>query len=99
MPGNGLRSKTENDTIPKGLRPPARGWRATPTLGCVFRNGNNANGVVVGDVWRTMTQGGSFLATGTQPRWGLTWTDAAIRHFLFSKNGPSSVTPILESSL
>ena len=33
-------------TIPKGLRPPAQGWRVTPTLGVRAGNGNNANGVV-----------------------------------------------------
>src|SRR5439155_25972013 len=31
--------------IPKGLRPPAQGWRVTPALGTEFGNGHNANGV------------------------------------------------------
>ena len=30
-------------SIPKGLRPPAQGWRVTPTLGTGFGNGHNAN--------------------------------------------------------
>jgi hypothetical protein len=37
--------------IPKGLRPPAQGWRAAPTLGSRFKNENNLNEVVAGDAW------------------------------------------------
>src|SRR6266550_1225592 len=33
-------------TIPKGLRPSAQGWRACAYLGFAFGRGNNANGVV-----------------------------------------------------